>query len=189
MAADPQPFFTNSSNVMAIMMLPSSKILIWIALTTFVTAQQGLPCIHGEREAYSANNPKCGDNFWCKPSDNPSPGESSMGMRGTCDEFPPSCTPGGGKRVQCGINGRCSERGHCELAIPDTTECKPSRVDVCGPGSRGCGQILAMCNRCHECVPTPDWLIDKSRGKPCEDTHFFPCPWGQRCVDRYCVER
>jgi len=173
-------------------MLFLNKILIWTTfLTLTTTARLPTPCIHGEMEPGSAspNNPKCGVDHWCKPYEIPPPGAGSNGTKGFCEEFSPTCTPGTHER--CGINGICNKRGHCEIAIPDTTVCELKYGYTCGPGSVACGKAIAMCNRCGYCVPTPESLLkpELERGLPCGWINGPFCPSGWLCGrNAICVE-
>jgi hypothetical protein len=175
------------------MMLFAKRIQFWTTLITLTTARLPTPCIHGETEpgSSSPNNPKCGVDHWCKRYETIPPGAGANGTKGFCEEFTPTCKPG--EKVSCGINGICNSRGHCELNIPDTTVCETKYPYVCGPGSRGCGKVFSMCNRCGYCVPTPESMLELDRGQRCEPrgTLFnLYCQLGKVCNEEgFCIKR
>jgi hypothetical protein len=82
---------------MAMTMPSPRKILVlsWATLITSTptTVQPPIPYIHGESIGNNPDNPKCGPNYWCKPTPpNEISGQNSLVLAGICEEFPPSCT-------------------------------------------------------------------------------------------------
>jgi hypothetical protein len=155
-------------------MLFPYNILFWGTLITSTpTIKLPIPCTPDERYPNTTGpyNPKCGPDAWCIPHEKPPQGAGANGTEGFCKAYPPICKPG--EKIECGPNGICGSRGQCEISIPDTTVCTSKYGYSCRPGSRGCGKVFSMCNRCGYCVQTPPSLLELDKGRRCEPYGTF----------------